>query len=59
MSASADTGVRKLVELGAEGRGILKICKKLGVGTRVVQRVFQTRAVAGLTEPIHRTEIPA
>ena len=57
--SAADTGVRKLVELGAEGRGILKIGKKLGVGTRVVQRVFQTRAVADLTEPIHRTEIPA
>jgi hypothetical protein len=29
------------VELRAEGHGILKIGKKLGIGTSVVQRVVQ------------------
>jgi hypothetical protein len=31
----------RIVELRAEGDGILKIGKKLGIGTSVVQRVFK------------------
>jgi hypothetical protein len=31
----------QIVELRAKGDGILKIGKKLGIGTSVVQRVFK------------------
>ena len=45
----------QILELKAGGDGILKIGRKLGIGTSVVQRVFKQEPLPGRAEPAVKT----